>query len=91
MTKELLRDEQVLLIDRVGRKDSISVLKKFNFSPQTKIFVNEVLANKKTVLMIVPTKTNQAKDTSTPKVPTQNDFATLIRQVEKEVYGKSDL
>ena len=41
--------------------------------------------------MIVPTKTNQAKDTSTPKVPTQNDFATLIRQVEKEVYGKSDL
>ncbi len=90
MTEKLLIDNEVFLIDKNSQKESASALKTFNFSFRTKMFVDDALASKKSVLVIISSKTNSTKGTSVHKTRTQNDFATLIRQVEKEVYGRAD-
>lgn len=86
MNKKLSKEDNVLLFDEDYIESSNSVSELLNLSSQAVTFVNDALAAEKPVLMIIPSKPLQVLNTSVFKPRLQNDFATLMRQVEKEVY-----
>jgi hypothetical protein len=86
MNKKLSKKDQVLLFDEDYIDSSNSVSKLLNLSSQAVTFVNDALTAEKPVLIILPSKTSQVLNTSVFKPRLQNDFASLMRQVEREVY-----
>ena len=87
MNKRLLTNEHVFLIDRDNEKPLTFTSTRLDLSSQAMTFVDDALASNKSVLMILPSQAKPAKKSSVSKPQIKKDFATLIRQVEEEIYG----
>jgi hypothetical protein len=87
MNKRLSTNEHVFLIDQNNEKPPTPISMMLDISSQAMTFVDDALASNKPVLMILPSKARPSKIFSVYKPQIQKDFATLMRQVEKEIYG----
>ena len=87
MNKRLPTNEHVFLIDQNNEKPPTPISTMLDISSQAMTFVDDALESNKPVLMILPSKARPAKIFSVSKPQIQKDFATLMRQVEKEIYG----
>jgi len=86
MKKNFLNNDYIFLIKK-NYEESINLVSEFfDLTVQELTSVNNALAAEKPVLMILPVKNKPGLDTSVFKPQLQNDFATLMRKVEKEVY-----
>ena len=87
MNKKVIKNEHTFLVDLDSGKKSTFVSAMFDLSSQAEMLVDEAFASDRPILMILPSESKQTNSKSVFKPRFQNDFSTLMRQVEKEVYG----